>query len=192
LARALNGPFQSSAFPVKLTGLFAVDAIKQPFLHCLLHVGIESLSFAKGDDGKLHADLELLIAGFDSNGASPHNSYKPVSIAIDPAKQKEAFQKGIFVIVAYPLKKPGPYQLRAAIRERASGATGTASQFVMAPDLSKGKPGAFKPGPSLRHHRDRSDAPGHPRLPTGGGGGLLAADSQCRTRRQALRLAPPF
>jgi VWFA-related protein len=139
LVRALNAPFQSAAVPVKLTGLIAVDPEQQTYLHCLIHVGIESLQFTTGADGKLHADLELLVAGFDANGASPHNSYKPASISVDPAKRQEAFERGFLVSVAYPIKKPGPYQLRVAIRDRATGAIGTASQFVLAPDLSKGK-----------------------------------------------------
>ncbi len=139
LVRALNAPFQSAAIPVKLTGLFAVDAQTNPYIHCLLHVGLEGVKFTKGQDGKLHGQLEILVAAFDANGVSPHNNYKPAAITIEPDKEKEAIARGMFVTVAYPLKRPGPYQLRTAIRDSSTSAIGTASQFVMAPDLSKGK-----------------------------------------------------
>jgi VWFA-related protein len=139
LVRALNAPFHSSAIPVKLTGLFAVDAKENPYLHCLLHVDIDKIKLTPGADGKLHGQFEILVAAFDSAGASPHNNYKPGSIAVEPAKLQEALARGMFITVAYPLKKPGPFQLRAAIRDTATGAIGTGSQFVMAPDLTKGR-----------------------------------------------------
>jgi hypothetical protein len=39
--------------------------------------------------------------------------------------------------VNVPIKKPGAYQLRIAVRDTASKRVGTASQFVQVPDLSK-------------------------------------------------------
>lgn len=139
LVSALAAPFQSAAIPVKLTGLFAVDAQERPYLHCLLHIGLENVKFTTTPEGKLRGQLEILVAGFDANGVSPHNTYKPVGISIEPGTAKEKLAHGLFVSVAYPLKNPGPYQLRAAIRDSGAGAIGTASQFVMAPDLTKRK-----------------------------------------------------
>jgi VWFA-related protein len=139
LVRALNAPFQTSEIPLKLTGLFAADAQGNPYLHCLLHVDLAKIQLTPGADGKLHGQFEILVAGFDAAGASPHNNYKPGSITVEPAKLQEAVARGMFVTVAYPLKKPGPYQLRAAIRDGSTGAIGSGSQFVMAPDLTKGR-----------------------------------------------------
>src|SRR5262249_9091240 len=36
-------------------------------------------------------------------------------------------------------KKPGAYQFRAVLRDEETGRTGTASQFIQAPDLSKNR-----------------------------------------------------
>lgn len=38
-----------------------------------------------------------------------------------------------------PLKKPGAYQLRVAVRDAASERVGSASQFIEAPDLRKNR-----------------------------------------------------
>lgn len=139
LVQALNAPFQSAAIPVKLTGLFAVDDKQAPYLHCLLHIGLENFKLAEGPDGKLHGKIEILVAAFDENGAAPHNNFKASAITIDKATAAAAIARGLFVTVAYPLKKAGPYQLRTAVRDPDTGAIGNASQFAMAPDLTKNR-----------------------------------------------------
>ena len=139
LVLALNAPFQSAAIPVKLTGLFAVDDKQSPYLHCLLHIGMENIKLTEGADGKLHGKIEILVAAFDESGAAPHNNFKASGITVDKATAAAAVARGLFVTVAYPLKKAGPYQLRTAVRDPETGAIGNASQFVMAPDLTKSR-----------------------------------------------------
>jgi VWFA-related protein len=137
LVLALNSPFQSAAIPVKLSGMFAVDDKQAPYLHCLLHIGLENIKLTEGPDGKLHGEIEILVAAFDENGAAPHNNFRPAAFTIDKATAAAAVARGMFVTVAYPLKKAGPYQLRTAVRDTDTGAIGNASQFVFAPDLKK-------------------------------------------------------
>ena len=139
LVLALNSPFQSAAIPVKLTGLFAVDDKQAPYLHCLLHIDLGNIQLTEGADGKLHGKLEILVAAFDENGTAPHHNFRPASFTIDKATAAAAIDRGIFVTVAYPLKKAGPYQLRTAVRDPGTGAIGNASQFVFAPDLTKNR-----------------------------------------------------
>lgn len=139
ILEALHAPFHASGIPVKLTGLFALDPQNNPILHCLLHIGIQNTKLTPGPDGKLHSKMDILVASFDPNGVSPHNTIETIDFAIDPAKLEETRARGMSAAIFYPVRKPGPYQLRAAIREQATGALGSASQFVVAPDLRKNR-----------------------------------------------------
>src|SRR6185369_5812511 len=53
----------------------------------------------------------------------------------------EAYQRvlkaGFVYMVTVPIKKPGAYQLRVALRDQASERVGSSSQFVEAPDMKK-------------------------------------------------------
>jgi len=46
-------------------------------------------------------------------------------------------EKGFVYHFAFPVKKPGAYQYRVAIRDETSGAVGSASQFIEVPNLKK-------------------------------------------------------
>jgi len=46
---------------------------------------------------------------------------------------------GLVYIVTLPIKKPGAYQLRIAVRDQATQRVGSANQFIDVPDLKKGR-----------------------------------------------------
>jgi|SRR5437667_5190891 len=55
-----------------------------------------------------------------------------------PGSDYDRFLKDGFVyFLTVPIKKPGAYQLRVAVRDQASGRVGSASQFVEVPDVRK-------------------------------------------------------
>ena len=45
---------------------------------------------------------------------------------------------GLLYSVSLPVKRPGVFQMRAAVRDATSGGLGSANQFIEVPDLSKG------------------------------------------------------
>ncbi|MBM3784495.1 MAG: VWA domain-containing protein [Acidobacteria bacterium] len=139
LVQALKSPFHASSIPVKLTGLFIVDEKKNPGLHTLLHVGLETVQFKPAEDGFQHASLNVLVAGFDAEGATTNHTYDTFQLKIENAKLNEARKKGMMLTVRYPVQRAGAYQLRAAVRDEASSEAGTASQFLAAPDTTAGK-----------------------------------------------------
>jgi hypothetical protein len=52
---------------------------------------------------------------------------------------RDALEHGFVYTVNHPVKKPGAYQLRTAVRDAATEKIGSASQFIEVPDLSKGR-----------------------------------------------------
>jgi hypothetical protein len=51
---------------------------------------------------------------------------------------RQMFEKGFVYRINLPVKKPGAYQMRVALRDAQGGAIGAASQFVVVADLKKG------------------------------------------------------
>jgi hypothetical protein len=50
---------------------------------------------------------------------------------------KQALENGFVFILTVPVKKPGAYQLRAALRDSSSERVGSASQFIEVPNITK-------------------------------------------------------
>jgi hypothetical protein len=52
---------------------------------------------------------------------------------------KDSLKNGFVFILTVPVKKPGAYQLRTALRDAASERVGSASQFIEVPDIAKNR-----------------------------------------------------
>ena len=136
LVAAIRNPFHKSAIPVKLTGLFVVDEKLNQSMNTLLHVDLRKVTFKDTGDGKQHAAINVLVAGFDADGNAANHTYDTFNINVENAKFDEARKKGMMLAVRYPVKRAGPYQLRAVIRDAETADVGSASQFLVAPDIA--------------------------------------------------------
>ena len=52
---------------------------------------------------------------------------------------QDLLDRGFGFVMSVPVKKPGAYQVRVAVRDAASEKLGSASQFVEVPDVRKGR-----------------------------------------------------
>jgi len=139
LEDALTSPFTSSEIQVKLTSIFANTNTNGSLLQSFLHVKASDLTFATEPDGSRKASFNIAAVTFGDNGRVLDQFGYPVSITV-PAGDLERINKNGFVYtVALPIKKPGAYQLRMAIRDEATQRIGSAMQFVEVPDLTKNK-----------------------------------------------------
>lgn len=139
VVKALQTPFLPSAVPIKLTGLYLADEKLSAFLHCFIHVDLKRFQFTDTPDGKKHATVDALVAAFDAEGIPADYTFQSFEMEVANEKLDGLLEKGVVVSVQYPLKRPGTYQLRAAVRDPASGQAGSSSQFVVVPDLAGGK-----------------------------------------------------
>ncbi|MBM3766459.1 MAG: VWA domain-containing protein [Acidobacteria bacterium] len=136
LVAAIKNPFHKSAIPVKLTGIFVVDEKLNQSMNTLLHVDLRQVKFKDTGDGKQHAAINVLVAGFDADGNAANHTYDTFNINVENAKFDEARKRGMMLAVRYPVKRAGPYQLRAVIRDAETADVGSASQFLVAPNLA--------------------------------------------------------
>jgi VWFA-related protein len=140
LLRALVSPFSSGDVHVRLTALFNMDERKGPVLDSMLYVDAHELHFTRTPDGGQLATFTAVAVTFDENGLPADSSERTFSVrAKDDEKYRELLKVGLVYVLQHPVKKPGPYQMRVAIRDESSRAIGSASQFIEVPDVHHGK-----------------------------------------------------
>ncbi|HEY2846976.1 MAG TPA: hypothetical protein VGI80_04110, partial [Pyrinomonadaceae bacterium] len=62
---------------------------------------------------------------------------KGYNLTIKPEGFQSLLKDGFVYEFTFPIKKPGAYQFRIAIRDAIGGSIGSASQFIQVPDLKK-------------------------------------------------------
>jgi VWFA-related protein len=137
LERALVSPFGASGINVRLNALFGQDPRTGPFVRSLLHINARDLKFTDEKDGIKKAVFDVLAMSFGDNGQVIDQLAKGYTMTLTPEQYRRVISEGFVYQFAFPVKKPGPYQYRVAIRDFQGGAVGAASQFIDVPDVKK-------------------------------------------------------
>jgi VWFA-related protein len=135
LATAVYSPFAARDLGVRLTSLFGSDPKSGPYVRSLLHMDIQGITFQEQPDGSYQTELEIAVMTFGVDGFAVEHLARSDKISIRPEFFEGARRGGIVYTLDMPVKKPGPYQMRAAVRDVASARMGSASQFLEVPNL---------------------------------------------------------
>ncbi|HEV2905193.1 MAG TPA: VWA domain-containing protein, partial [Pyrinomonadaceae bacterium] len=135
---ALMSPFGASDIELRLTTLFAATPNTSSQLSSLIHFSGRELEFRKEPDGRHQATLNLAAIVFGDNGKVIEQVTETRSIRVNDKDLDRLLADGLVYQVDVPLRKPGAYQFRVAVRDQGSSKIGTARQFVEIPDLTKG------------------------------------------------------
>ncbi|MDX6614280.1 MAG: hypothetical protein QOD75_3466 [Blastocatellia bacterium] len=139
LIGALSSPFGSAGVRLRLTTLFANDAKHGTIMRSLLHINAADLTFTDEPDGWHRATFDILAVTFGDNGVVVDQlSHKHV-MRVRGAEYERILKRGFVYFVTVPVKKPGAYQLRTALRDEDSSRVGSVSQFIEVPDLKKNR-----------------------------------------------------
>src|SRR5260370_36296926 len=138
LFAALGSPFGGGAVRLRLTALFANNPKEGSFVQSLLNIEGRDLTFTDEPDDWHKAVVDILLVTFGDNGVEMDQSSKTYTVRLHGATYKNALEHGFVYSVNHPVKKPGAYQMRTAVRDAATEKIGSASQFIEVPDLSKG------------------------------------------------------
>ena len=137
LVSALLSPLSASDVQVRLTSLFASDETQGPVLRSFLHVKGSDLTFVKEPDGSHKAVFDLVAVTFGEDGKLIDQAANQHTIRLTDAMYQKVVSYGFTYQTTVPVKKPGAYQFRTALRDDSSGRVGSASQFVQVPDIEK-------------------------------------------------------
>ena len=165
IVRALVSPFGSAGVPVKLTSLFANDANGGSVMRSLLHVDGSALTFSDEPDDWHQAQFDVVGVTFGADGTILDQVSRVDRLRVRGEAYRYVLKAGFVYVLVVPVKKPGPYQLRVALRDQTSGRIGASSEFVEVPDLKKHRlelSGVFLNGASTENSRsertERDDA----------------------------------
>ena len=138
LLEALTSPFAVNQISLHLNALFSSGA-QGPFVRSLLHVRAQDITFKELPNGDRQAVFDVLAIGFGDNGVPVDRIRRIYTMTIKMAGYEELLRDGFIYDFSIPVKKPGAYQFRVAIRDHGSEKVGSANQFVEVPNLKKGR-----------------------------------------------------
>ena len=136
---ALVSPFGSSDISLSLNTLFAEDENGKSFIRSLVAIDAKDLNFSKEPDGSYKANFDIIAMTFGDNGAAVDETSKNYSITLGEKAYQNALEKGFIYDLVVPVKKPGAYQFRVALRDSRTERVGSASQFIDVPNLRKNR-----------------------------------------------------
>lgn len=137
ITKALTSPFAANDINVRFNALFGSEATIGTYVHSLLYVNAKDLKFIDTTTGEKKADFEILAMSFDETGSPVDHINKTFTLTVKGADYEKILRDGFVYSFVFPIKKPGAYQVRAAIRDAASEKIGSGSQFIEIPDLKK-------------------------------------------------------
>lgn len=134
---ALTSPFAVNDISLRLNALFGSDVAQGSFVRSFLHVRAQDLRFTDEADGRKKAIFDVLAIGFGDNGVPVDQINKTFTMTIKSGEYETIMKTGFVYDFTFPIKKPGAYQLRIALRDHANDKIGSASQFIEIPNLKK-------------------------------------------------------
>jgi VWFA-related protein len=139
LIKALTSPFGAAGVRLRLTTLFANDAKIGSYMRSLLHINANDLTFTDLPDGAHRAEFDVVAITFGDNGRVVDQVGQGFTLRSEGEDYARQRRDGFVFFLTVPIKKAGAYQLRAALRDRASQHVGSASQFIEVPDIKKNR-----------------------------------------------------
>ena len=138
LIHAAVSPFVASDIALQTTTLPGYAPDTGMFIRTLLHIDAAALTFAAADDGRRMAAADVLGMAFDQNGTEVAHLSTGFEVALTSDAAEEALREGLAYTLRIPIRQPGAYQVRFAVRDRRSGALGSAGEFVQIADMAGG------------------------------------------------------
>jgi VWFA-related protein len=137
IQNALTSPFVVNDISLRLNALFGNDASQGSYLRPLLHINAQDLKFTDEPDGSKKAVFDILAVTFGDNGAPIDQVSRSYTLRAKDDMYQRIMKNGFVYYFSLPIKKPGAYQFRIALRDSQAGKVGSASQFIEVPNLKK-------------------------------------------------------
>jgi len=138
LQNAIMSPFKNSDIEVNVAAGYAKDARAGYLIRSWVHVDPKDVQIIETDDGT-RIDLEVMCLTSDSTGYIRDSRH--VNFSLTEIKKPEVLawimKHGIRFSMLLPVKKPGFYSVRVAVKDVGSGKVGSSYQFVEVTDIKK-------------------------------------------------------
>ena len=137
LYAAIFSPFQFDDLKVHLASGYVDDPLKGYLLQSSMHLDARDLSIAERGEGSGLIAVEAASVTADLNNIIKDSNAHRYEFSVKKENIAWIREHGIKFTLALPVKKPGAYYVRTAVRDPASGKMGSAYQYLEIPDLKK-------------------------------------------------------
>lgn len=139
IVKALTSPFGSGDIHLKLTSLFGHETQAGSFMRSIMHIDGRDISFVEGQGGQHVGELNVVAYTFGDNGQVIDREGRTYNISVSSEQLQKLKEQGFVYTINVPIKKPGGYQLRVAVRDARSELVGSANQFIDVPDIDRNR-----------------------------------------------------
>ena len=108
-------------------------------MRSIMHIDARDIQFSDEEDGVRKATIEVVAFTFGSNGEIVDREARGYNLSVSAGGFQKLLDQGFTYALNVPIKKPGGYQLRVAVRDPRAERVGSASQFIDVPDIGKNR-----------------------------------------------------
>lgn len=138
LRAAAVSPFSAIDIPLRATLVPGYDKEHGMSVRAMLHIDANALTFSEDPGGTRAARVSMIGVVTDEWGVPQSQRTATFTATLDRDDARRALDAGIVATMVVPARRAGGFQVRFAVRDDASGALGSASQFVEIPDVPGG------------------------------------------------------
>jgi VWFA-related protein len=139
LVAAIASPLTSGELNLRLTSLFNSPAGNEQLVNSLMHIDMNQFRFVDEPDGWKKAVMDVAAVTFGENGQVIGEVNRTETLRARADGFERLMRNGLVYMLKVPVRKPGAYQLRVAVRDATAEKLGSASQFIEVPDLKKNR-----------------------------------------------------
>jgi VWFA-related protein len=139
LTTAALSPFGSTGITVRLSSFFGHDTKEGAYVRALLFIDSNDLQWDEDTPGRHTATFQMNLLAIGDTGQVLAEWRRLVPVALDYEQYRASQERGIVYSVRTRVKRPGAYQMRAAVRDTNNRATGSAAQYLEVPKVGAGK-----------------------------------------------------
>jgi hypothetical protein len=133
----IDSELEADGVRAKLTAMVTLGTTWQ--VESVIHIDARDLTFVKGLDGIYRATVDTATQLFDHSGGTVKEAARSFQAQFGEVPFRLYQEYGFDYTVVLPVVREGSYQVRALVRDGASGRVGSARQFVRVADWKDGK-----------------------------------------------------
>ncbi|MEQ1645032.1 MAG: VWA domain-containing protein, partial [Pyrinomonadaceae bacterium] len=137
LYEAIAAPLPRAGLAVRLSAYFANTLYGSDIVRSTFHVDGTDITFADEANGLKKAVLDVVAVTMNEKNEVVDEFTRTHTVKFDANTARLINERGLVYAADVPVKKPGTYTFRVAIRDGNSKTLGSASQVVTIPDLKK-------------------------------------------------------
>ena len=137
LYEAIAAPLPNAGLNLQLTAFFGNTESQGSFARTLVHVDGDQVSFADEPNGIKKGVFDVVAVTLNEKNEVVDEFNRTHTIRFPEANLASVKQNGLIYTADIPVKKPGAYNFRVAIRDVNSKQIGSAGQQIEVPDLKK-------------------------------------------------------